>query len=255
MLRRRVYSSPLPALGGLFNPLSLPALVAWWSADDLANGAVSSWPDRISGLSLAQASGTLQPVRAATSFNSAYPGVTADGVDDEMTCTSFGSIPTGATEGWMFAVSSMTAGASLQSIVNYGTSAASSARRLVMSAGEAPQVSDSTVLISGTNSTANAPHVLAGHWVGTTENGFFNDTAFAGNPGTIASLNTPATRIRIFASAATAAAQFGTGVIRNVMITLALTTLERQRLTAWLAWDCGLQASLDAGNPYVTSRP
>jgi hypothetical protein len=238
-----------------FRPRDFAAVVAHWSADDLPDGAVASWTDRIGGITLAQASGTLQPIKAATSFNGAYGGVTADGIDDELTGTTFGNIPVGATEGWIFVLSSMTAGAALQSIVNYGNSTASSGRRLVMSSGEAPQVSDQTVLISGTNSTANAPHVIAGNWVGTTEFGYFDDTAFASNPGTIASLNTSTTRIRFFASLAAVAAQFGTGVIRHVIITTTLTTLERQTINAWLAWEGGIQAQLNPNNPFIGSRP
>jgi hypothetical protein len=62
-------------------------LVGWFEADDLSNGAVSSWANRATGVSaLAQGTSGSRPTRAATSFNG-LPGVTFDGGDDWLSGT------------------------------------------------------------------------------------------------------------------------------------------------------------------------
>lgn len=73
-------------------------LVGWGEAVDLSNGAVASWTNK-AGTSimghLAQATGGSQPAKAATSYNSAKPGVTFDGSADFMSATLTG-IPAGS---------------------------------------------------------------------------------------------------------------------------------------------------------------
>ena len=79
-----------------WSPLQLGALcLAWWSADDLAPGAVASWKDRVLKYDAAQAVSGSRPVASILSFGG-LPGVTFDGTDDELTLASC-PFPTGAS--------------------------------------------------------------------------------------------------------------------------------------------------------------
>lgn len=67
-----------------FEPEDITGAVAVWVADDIAQGdgtAVAAWADRISGLSLAQATGSKQPLYRTTGL-AGRPAVDFDGSDD-----------------------------------------------------------------------------------------------------------------------------------------------------------------------------
>lgn len=64
--------------GGSYNPLSDSRVLLLWHAADPAVGDVATWTDRVSGVVMTQIS-TAHVTKSATSFNSAYPGVFADG--------------------------------------------------------------------------------------------------------------------------------------------------------------------------------
>lgn len=92
----------LGSAGEAWTPLLLGAsLLAWWTADrpdlmTLSGAQVSSWRDVVGGYDLVQAVGGSRPTYSATSFNGA-PGLTFDGVDDEMTLATLpAAFPTGA---------------------------------------------------------------------------------------------------------------------------------------------------------------
>lgn len=236
-------------------PSDLAAVKAWWHADDVAIGAVAAWRDRVGGVTPVQASGTLQPVKAASSFNG-LPGVTGDGTDDELTTTSLGNIPTGSTEGYIFALIGGAAAGAVTCCGGYGAQGTAIQRRLSTGSTGTPQVVDGTTTENGTAaSCASGYHLLVGNWVGTTENGWLDGVAFAANPTTIASLNTSTTRLRLFANAQTAAAQFWTKPIRSFVITTALTVAERQFLEGVMMWDGEIQTQLASTHPYVNVRP
>src|SRR5882724_8398712 len=79
--------------GASYNPLVALGsdLLAWWDADSKywgANGAidaasVGSWKDIIAAYDAAQGNSSAKPVFSTTAFNGA-PGVTFDGVDDNL---------------------------------------------------------------------------------------------------------------------------------------------------------------------------
>jgi hypothetical protein len=69
----------------------------------------------------------------------------------------------------------------------------------------------------------------------------------------IAALNTSTTRFVIGASSSLTA--FANVVVRHVFVTTTLTTLQRQQLEGWMAWDASLTGLLPAGHPYKSARP
>jgi hypothetical protein len=86
-----------------------------YDARDIPNGAVASWPSSGSDTTaMAQASAPAQPVRSGTAFNTIYPGVVFDGVDDELLVTLSTPIPAGSRP-YAFVV------AALNSTVGSGT--------------------------------------------------------------------------------------------------------------------------------------
>jgi hypothetical protein len=237
---------------GLWHPGLLGSdLVAWWRADGLADGAPATWVDRVIPKTLT-ATGT--PTKASNSFNSAYPGVTFNGTTDYLQITNTTSLPSGATAGMIFVHCSATDTAAVQVAFGYGNTGAIS-RRVQVSATEEPAVSDGTTITSGTAGEGLGPALICGRWSGTTQEGWRNGTAFAGNPGVIATLATATNRTRLGASTAGTPNQFFAGVIRHVFVTLDLSTANRQFLEGWIMWDSGLQASLPGDHPYQTVRP
>lgn len=74
---------------GAFSPLSLNPVFGV-DAFSLSASPVSSWVDLGSGgHNLTQATGSKQPLWGATAFNTSYPGVTFDGVDDFLQAALF----------------------------------------------------------------------------------------------------------------------------------------------------------------------
>lgn len=238
----------------LWTPASLGSnLSAWWSADDLADGAVASWTDRKSGITVTQATGTAQPVRAASSFNS-RPGVTFATDDFLEVATVPAAIPLGATAGMIMTATSIGDLTTVNCPASYGSGTILTSRRTTYSTGETPTLSEN----GGGNAVGVAgsglgTHLYMGRWAGTTMEGWLDGVNFG--PAAIASLNTSNVRLRIGAHEGTVATQFFNGAIRHVFITLDLSVADRQKLEGWTAWDCGIQASLAAGHPYRSVRP
>lgn len=230
-------------------------LIAWWDAADLADGAVSSWVDKISSINPVQATGANQPTRAATSFNTTFPGVTFDGTADHLGVTIVGSpLPTGSTPGEIFVVATGTDQAGVNTLVSYGDNAGGS-RQLRRAGTEVLQLNDASSTLSGTVAATTTPFIGSGFWKGTEQRGYLNGTPFTNNPGTIVSLNTAINRIRIGSNIGNTASSFFGGVIAQVMITLELTAAERDKLTGWLAHNYGLTGVLPVGHPYKTNPP
>jgi hypothetical protein len=101
------------ALAG-WSPLALgSSLLAWWDAEraDLitqSGGLVSSWKDIVGAYNATQAVGSSQPAYSATSFNN-RPGITFDGVDDDVSVASITTLPTGTNAGEIWVLTDQTA--------------------------------------------------------------------------------------------------------------------------------------------------
>lgn len=233
-----------------------------WNADDHGtarmtddgSGLISSWIDRINGLT-ATASTTARPTWAASSFNGAYSGVTGDGVANALTVATITALPTGATAGGMWLAFSMPSSVSGTGvIVRYGTGGATS-RGINHSSTARFQITDATTnLTEGSVVTAGA-HVIGGYWTGTTEGGRIDGRDTNPATATIATINTGTTRMRFFSAVATSPGTFGAGVLHRAIFATLLSTADRQRMEAYLMWDAGLQALMPATHPYRYRRP
>lgn len=235
------------------------ALKAWWNADDHGGanmtddggGLISAWVDRTGSMSLTAAT-TARPTYGATAFLGSKKGLTFDGVANCLAGSSLGTLPTGSTAGEMWGLVVNT-GLVASCLAAYGSGAGSATRRLGLSGTQLLRVSDVTVNLDGP--AATAPSAFGGAWNGTSMTGRANGADFAGNPATIASLNTAATRMRIGATATTSASAFFAGTLRHLLVTTTLATADQQKLDAWLLWDCGQQALLPTSHPYYYAPP
>lgn len=242
---------------------------AWWAADDHGTsrmtddgaGVISSWTDRIGGIAVTAAT-TARPTWAATSFNSAYPGVTFDGVANCLAQTSFAALPTGAVPGeiWMILDNSAPITATETPIRYGGVSAATN--RGVACFDEGGDVirflaSDAQTNLINTSSQFVGLNVGGAWWTTASEFGRVNGapTVPASAVLTTTPINTGTSRIRIGANNANTAASFFSGVIRHVFITQELTAIIRLWLESWLAWDSGLQTLLPTTHPFRYVRP
>jgi len=243
----------------VWTPASLSAVKAWWSADDhgTANmtddggGLISSWKDRIGGLALTAAT-TARPTWGATAFNGAKAGLTFDGSANNLTGTTLTGLPVAAVAGAVWSVGEVTTAvtATVQSIAAYGSGAA--LRRLgVHTSGVLKATGDTAECLQTTPLANGAAFFFEGIFDA-------NVTSYWNGVGATPvanSLNTATTRIRIGATTGTSATQFFGGAVRHYLITTALSTLQRQQLEGWLAWDSGLQSLLPAGHPYLSGPP
>jgi hypothetical protein len=248
-----------------WTPWAIPrsVIAAWWSAADPADGTVSTWTDRIGG---AAPTAVSTPTRAATSFNSAYPGITYDGVDDLHVVAGVPStIPTGTVAGEIWGVGSATATAANANIITYGGNGTRT--RLLR------RNATTSVLVVSDNSTNNidaganvmtSPFVVMGSWSGTAENGYINGTASTANPTTITSVDTLTTRLRIGASANTTTSQWWPGVIADVIVLKALSialtlpgraTTLKQDMEGWAANTYGFASALPTTHPWRYQAP
>jgi hypothetical protein len=261
------------ALRGDYEPPANPftiygsSLSAMWSAEeyrlmtDDGAGLISNWKDRVSGLAVT-ATTTARATWGAASFNSAYPGLTFDGSANCYVATSFAALPTGATAGEIWAVGTAVSSANAGYCAAYGTSGAATDRSVRHgTASDTAVISDGSTASTGpASSPLTSPFILCGQWSGTAMTGFVNGNAFAGNPATIATLNTGTTRLRIGALNGTSAASFFQGVLALVAVTSVVSsTAQRQKMEGFLAWKYGLQTAagsfLPSGHPYAFGRP
>lgn len=247
----------------LWSPKSIPRsnLRHWWCAEDYASlmtddgaGRISSWTDRVGGQAVTGTT-TARPTYGAAAFNAAYPGLTFDGVANTLAwATLSGQLVsiTAASAGELWAVynTPVTPPASMR-IAGYGGTSGATMRQI--------GATTSAVLVydGATTCLGGAPagyHITGGAWHGTVEEGRDNGTALANS--TIATLNTGTTRLRLGASTLTTASQFAAMVLSDVIIIAGtLSTLDRQRLEAWFAWNRGLQSILPSDHPFKLQRP
>jgi len=261
-----------PMAASVSAPLTLPgilgaSLVAWWNADDATPGTLSTWTDRVGSLAVT-ATTTAQPTASASSwtFSSvAKAALTFDGVANCLVATSFPSLPTGATPGEIWALGNDTSAAGgFKYICRYGAGVATATERGILSnndARQSPAVTDGVTAILATTSPAlTNGFILGANWSGTTEAGRIDGQDTIPATATIATLATGTVRIRIGAVNLAGAGSFFVGTIRHVIVTTILTTLQRQQVEGWLAWDgwSGQPASsnpLPGGHPYKNRAP
>jgi hypothetical protein len=229
------------------NPVTLlgASLAAWWDADNLSDGAVASWADKVGSLTVTEA--TNQPVRAASSLNG-RAGVTFDGVNDILTVASTTGLPTGATPGEIWLVCQSVGAASVgQIIIRYGQTGRGQSRNPTS---EARPISGGENLNAGIayDATNPGPHIVGGIFLATEMQGRYNGAPFATTAAS--TLNTGTTRLRMGANDGASPASFYSGVIRHVLITTLLTEQQRYGLEGWLAWDAGTQARLPYQHPF-----
>lgn len=244
----------------LWSPLVLSrsVLKAWWSADDLAASSVTTWTDRINAIAIT-ATSTAIPTWSATgwtisgtSLGAAKAGVTADGVANCLVSTSITALPTGSVGGEIWTLFDKTSQATAAASLRYGTSSNSNSRGVGYTNVNASQVTDGTVNLTGPAAVGKS--ILGGMWSGTTESGRLNGSAFS-STGTISTLATGTTRLRMFASNSGSAANFAQGTLRHCLVTTGLSLADEQRMEGYLAWDGGLQSLLPSDHPYKNSPP
>jgi hypothetical protein len=250
MPQSAVVTSASFATAALWTPADLgSALVAWWHADDLADGAVASWAPRAGSLTLAQATGSLQPVRAAASFNAAYAGVTFDGTDDYLTVEATTGLPTGTTAGEIWLVVDKGAAVGNRVVLRYGGASAGQFRSVSLSA-SVGTITDGTTPVSFTMAT----FAIIGAFFGATQyGGRQNGTDLT--PSGAATLNTLTTRTRMGSATGAGPGNYWQGTIRHALVTTTLTLADRERLEGYFAYNAGLQSVLPTDHPYKVTPP
>lgn len=243
-------------------------LVAHFAAKDYnfhmtddGSGLISNWVDRVAGLAVT-ATTTARPTWGRNSFNSTFPGITFDGVANCFVNTSFAALPTGGAEGSMWIVGQAVSVVATQRIVEYGGISVATVRSLRKNNNDSAIVSDAAAsVLDFSGVLLTSPFMLAADWVGTTQNGWLNGVPLTGNPGTIGTLNTGTTRLRIGAGSATSASAFFGGVISDVFfVSGAITTLQRQQAEGVMGWNRwapvnGASPILPASHPYKGAPP
>lgn len=237
--------------GGGVSPITILGsdLLAWWTADrsdliSLSGAAVTAWVDAVQGYAATQGISAARPLYSTSSFNG-HPGITSDGVDDELTCADSAlltAIADGSEPGEMWSIAdqtSLVADTTVRILFSYGNGL-SVARRMtrVVTVG-ANRVAANIGTGSGNVAILNGSGVdfYGRHYVrlavGSAESQIDID-AVAGAP-TAAVPATTASRVRLFASDAGTAGSFFKGVGRDFLITRPLTAAKRAKLEEWAA--------------------
>lgn len=217
-------------------------LLAWWDAAQgitVTGSGVSSWVDRKSGYTLAQATDANRPAYSATGFNGA-PGLTFDGTTHRLSMESQ-PFPSGANPCEVWAV------------VQQDALAADATNRMVMAYGGATGLTARQTfrtVVTGTNRLGCAVGTGAAALTASNSNGEFSSrhvvrlafgatsTDLSLDGGTAASLSaTPSTgtvRVRVGSSQADTPAFFWQGKIRDVIVTNLLSAEKAAFLETFL---------------------
>ncbi len=219
-------------------------------------GLISKWDDLVAALSLTGAT-TARPTWSATSFNSAYAGVTGDGVANVLGIESTGSLPATTAEGYMFLLAQWVATGNIEVAFCYGGAASLANRILRKSAGNLFQITDGTAVItSPAGSLTTGFHLYHSHlasggllWDGTRD-GINIPSATATTASTVA------TRTRLFANIAATPLQFASVTIRYAAVCGAMTTLQIQQLEGWMCHTSGVNRyCLPSTHPFRNRKP
>lgn len=237
----------IPVLSGGWRPNMLgDALRGAWDAErtdliTLSGSTVTSWLDTVAGYNAAQGVLASRPIYSATSFNG-RPGLTFDGLDDEMTYAGVGLFPTGATAGELWALvdqTALVADTTARNILGYGGASfptARNIRRVVVSG-----VNRARAVVGDGAATSNTTNLLSDFSgrqvirakVGASEtlvnvSGTEDPTPTAVVPGT------GSVRTRIGAATSGTAADFFQGVINYAAITTTLTSEQAAQMVQFL---------------------
>lgn len=249
--RRRLASSgfhPAVQLAG--------QLRAWWNADDLVDGVVASWVDRINGINVSQATGAAQPIKSVGAFRG-KSGVTFDGVDDVLSLTGVpATLPTGNSPSSIWIVGSDNSiDTTGRRFFSYGDGSVGGGRSIGTLLSTLMRIGVNTGAgFAASNSLPSAgSHLYMGKF---SEGGpaIKQDGPHRFNRGAV-NFTTTTTRVVIGASAAATAAAFLAGVIRHILIFTDLTPREEEFLEGWLMWESGLQGKLPTSHPFRWRRP
>lgn len=235
-----VGASPVTILG--------TSLVAWWTADrsyllTLSGSQVTSWKDVVAGYDAVQAVSSARPLYSATSFNGS-PGVTFDGVDDELTSVTaalLAVLPTGAAPGEIITIlqsDDLVADTSAGTFVAYGSDSFTTQRRVnrVVTTGingTQAQVGNGSSSVNATTITPplDTRHLVRAQVAAASTTISVDDnvgTTTAGVPATVVS------RLRLGATAGATATQPFNGKLRDIIVTNAILTASQW--TALKAW-------------------
>lgn len=228
-----------------WSPAALGAsLLGWWDAErsdklSLSGSAVTSWTDLVGGYVASQAISASKPIYSATSFNN-RPGLTFDGLDDELTLASV-PFPTGAAacEIWKaIDQTALAADTTTRNLFSFGGGTGATARRLRR---DVLGGVNRALMATGDGATAIGPnnanvdfsgrHVVRGI-VGAPTVEIHVDGVTGGTSNVVSA--TGAVRTRIGASDATTPGGFMQGVVSAVLVTAPLTAPEAASLYAYL---------------------
>lgn len=235
-LSQGVGGSPVTILGA--------SLLGWWTADradlfTLSGAQVSAWRDVVAGYELSQAIGGSRPLFSATSFNGA-PGVTLDGSDDELTLAST-PFPTGANpcEVWAIVQQDTAVGdATLRRLFSYGGNSANTRRtvnRALVGGVNRANITAGTGAAEPTTTNTNVDfssrHMLRAQFTGTAIPVDVDGVAAAAPTAAVPATGT--TRTRMGANTGDTALGFYQGIVRDLLVTLPLSTDVAAALQAW----------------------
>ena len=231
--------------GPAFTPLDLgEALHDLWDAErggdlTLSGGAVTAWASARNGYLAVQATSAARPLWSATGFNG-RPGVSFDGIDDELTYEGVGLFPIGATPCEIWWLGSQDAPASdtgVRYAFAYGGGGTSVNRALRRSVPFGNNAANANVGSGSVVTVSSAPGNYDGRCV---------HRLVVGAAGSRVDLNgvagsttgvVPATtgvRTRLGASTAAAAGGFLQGVTSLVAVTALLSDPQASRMLGWL---------------------
>lgn len=250
----------------MWAPTAISSLVAWWNADahgtanmtDDGAGLISAWLDDVNSLAVAAVT-TQRPTWTEDAFNGAYAGLTFDGAANFMLMAALDAlIPSGADPSTIAVVADPgAASGSAETVSSYGANGSTTRRQILRTGtgnGSVIQANDNSSLYSVLTPDAwITPAIVVAQFEAALLSVWRDGTSGGTDTGT---LNTTATKLVIGANAATSPAGFFGGPIRHVMIfDAALSTVQRQQLEGWLAWDSGLTSALPSSHPFKSGRP
>lgn len=263
------------AIARRWTPMDDPATVAFWHADDLANGNVdvgNYWVDRKAGISLQPIAGSTPPVKSGNAFNG-VGGVTFDGVSSRLLGNNnMAALPAASLGAWLFASaaqnwpdSHFSVGTTVQAILfGYGSPGSGGYARLIEVNNASPgsscffDVHDGFGDVEDTRFVPNLGiHLYGGAFSTSLLTGRIdgNDTIPATAPTTVGPFPTPAQVVIGSRVASPVADRYWQGPTRHFIITADLTTTQRDRYEGYIAWDSGLQALLPSAHTYKNLPP
>lgn len=245
------------SISGDFQPTDLGTkLVAWWNADDAPLGVVTTWADRIGGVSLT-------PVNANTPTNAedvtGRRFITLNGTNMALSANAGISAPgTDDTSLLVLIRYDGVSGDPDMVIGSIGTPSGSNPRTISRSSGNILR-SAAQGVITSTPNFLNPLSVYAniGSLISTAGIKLRNLGERQATSAAIPGLNTAGSTVVFGAdSAAGSPTQWLKGAYRHIFILRGATTHDATQLEAWSAWDVTQQSYLLPGDhPYANMRP